>query len=139
MFLGQIHETAPLTLSRDDTIGFAYQWDRQAFHLDDEAAEKSPFGTLVGSGLQSLCAIVKMGIEDGFMSKNCLAGLGIDELRFVSPLYPDQPVFARFEVVETRDSRSSAQRKIVKLRAELVAPENRLILKCMITNLYAVA
>ena len=51
---GQRFTTESRTLAEDEIIDFASQWDKQAFHLDKEAAEKSMYGGLIASGFHTL-------------------------------------------------------------------------------------
>jgi acyl dehydratase len=48
--VGQRFRSAPYTVSKDDIIAFARQFDPQPFHLSEDAAEMSFFGALVASG-----------------------------------------------------------------------------------------
>ncbi len=43
----------PAPVSRDDIVGFAREYDAQAFHLDEEAAKSTFVGTLIASGWQT--------------------------------------------------------------------------------------
>jgi acyl dehydratase len=45
MAVGQVRDLGSLTPTRDEIIAFATQFDPQPFHLDDEAAKASVFGS----------------------------------------------------------------------------------------------
>ncbi len=47
---GQQTACGPLAVSADDIIRFARKYDPQPFHLSDEGAKDTYFGTLAASG-----------------------------------------------------------------------------------------
>lgn len=47
---GAFHTLGRWTVTREETVAFARQFDPQAFHLGEEAAAASPFGRLSASG-----------------------------------------------------------------------------------------
>lgn len=48
--VGDRFDFGPLTVSREEVIRFAAEFDAQPFHLSDEAAAQTHFGTLAASG-----------------------------------------------------------------------------------------
>ena len=46
----QIYELGSRTVSEEDIVSFAQQWDPQPFHVDATAAAESVFGGLIASG-----------------------------------------------------------------------------------------
>ena len=70
--------TGPFDVAANDIVDFARLWDPQPFHVSADAARASAFGGLVGSGLHSLCILVKLGTESGFLTENAIAGLAIE-------------------------------------------------------------
>ena len=42
------------SLSKEDIVTFAKQYDPQSFHLDEDLAKESVFGRIVASGLQGI-------------------------------------------------------------------------------------
>jgi acyl dehydratase len=94
-------------VSREEVIEFARRYDPQPFHLSDEAAAKTHFGRLAASGWHT-CAMV-MGVIARHVVKTEQAGLGspgIDELRWLKPVYPGDTLHVHSRIVEVRPSRS---------------------------------
>ncbi len=85
-------------------------------HEDDIYAKNSVFGRRVVQGLLTL------SIVEGFLSKMpeipefSKALLGINDVRFLKPVYPGDTIRARGEVVSVRTSNKNPQNKIVKIR-----------------------
>jgi acyl dehydratase len=94
-------------VTREEVLDFARKYDPQPFHLSDEAAAKTHFGRLAASGWHS-CAMV-MGVIARHVVDTEQAGLGspgIDELRWLKPVYPGDTLHVRSKIVEIRPSRS---------------------------------
>ncbi|HEY6032296.1 MAG TPA: MaoC/PaaZ C-terminal domain-containing protein [Gaiellaceae bacterium] len=47
---GQVYELGTRTVTREEIVAFAREFDPQPFHLDEEAAARGPFGGLIASG-----------------------------------------------------------------------------------------
>lgn len=97
-------------VSRDEVLEFARRYDPQPFHLSDEAAAKTYFGRLSASGWHT-CAMV-MGVIARKVVEEEQAGLGapgIDELRWLKPVYPGDTLHVRGTIVEKTPSRSKPE------------------------------
>ena len=66
---------------------FAAQFDPQPFHLDDAAARGTLFGGLVGSGWHTAALTMRL-LVDGFPVAGGIVGVGMDEVRWPTPLPP---------------------------------------------------
>src|SRR3989440_5980966 len=51
---GQVRESPPRTLTKDEIIAFAREYDPQPFHVDERAAKASVYGGLIPSGWQTV-------------------------------------------------------------------------------------
>ena len=94
-------------VTRDEVLEFARKYDPQPFHLSDEAAAKTYFGRLAASGWHT-CAMT-MAVLVRHMAQAPQAGLGspgVDELRWLKPVYPGDTLHVRGEVLEKTPSRS---------------------------------
>ena len=91
----------------DEVLEFARKYDPQPFHLSDEAAAETHFGRLAASGWHTCAMTMSMNVEA--MKDNPSAGLGaagVDELRWLKPVYPGDTLRCETEVMETRPSNS---------------------------------
>jgi len=94
-------------VTREEVIDFARKYDPQPFHLSDEAAAKTHFGRLAASGWHT-CAMTMAVIARHVVAEE-QAGLGspgIDELRWLKPVYPGDTLHVRGKVIDKRESRS---------------------------------
>ena len=94
-------------VTRAEVIEFASKYDPQAFHLDDEAAAATHFGRLSASGWHTCAMMMRMLVEN--MTAVQQAGLGspgLDELRWLKPVYPGDILRVESEVLDKTPSRS---------------------------------
>jgi acyl dehydratase len=95
----------PYEITAEEIREVASRWDPQPFHLDEAAGAASHFGGLVGSGLHTIAASIRLGTQE-VPGTAAIAGLGIDQLRFLAPIRPGDRLTQTSEVIETRPSRS---------------------------------
>lgn len=128
---GERFRSQGVTLTEAELISFALAYDPQPFHIDAEAAAKSPFGGLIASGLQTFALGWRMFLQEGLLRACSLGSPGIDELRWTAPVRPGDTLYTEAEVLEVRPSASKADRgtlrmayRIVNQRAETVLTMN---------------
>ncbi|MDB5695839.1 MAG: acyl dehydratase [Sphingomonas bacterium] len=104
-------------VTREEVIAFAEKYDPQPFHLSDEAAAKTHFGRLSASGWHTCAMTMAMLVEN--LKANAQAGLGspgIDELRWLKPVYPGDTLRCETELIEKRVSAKRPEMGIFKSR-----------------------
>ncbi len=102
-------------VTREEILEFARKYDPRPFHLSDEAAAKTHFGRLAASGWHT-CAMT-MAVLARYSVKNEQAGLGspgVDELRWLKPVYPGDRLTVRGKVIETIPSRSKPHIGVIR-------------------------
>src|SRR5919112_6881846 len=105
--LGQETYFGSYEVTREEVIDFARKYDPQPFHLSDEAAAKTHFGRLAASGWHT-CAMTMAVIARKVVGEE-QAGLGspgVDELRWLKPVYPGDTLTVTGKVIEKTPSRS---------------------------------
>ena len=100
--VGERLVTSSRTLQEAEIIKFAREYDPQDFHLDPEAAKNSPFGRLVASGWQTTALTMRLIVESGIFGRRGGVGLGVDELRWLKPVYPGDTLHVVSEVESMR-------------------------------------
>ena len=94
-------------VTREEVIEFARKYDPQPFHLSDEAAANTHFGRIAASGWHTTA--MTMGVIARAVVAQEQAGLGspgIDELRWLKPVYPGDRITVRGKIVDKTPSRS---------------------------------
>jgi acyl dehydratase len=94
-------------VTREDVLDFARKFDPQPFHLSDEAAAKTHFGRIAASGWHTCAMVMAMLVEQMQAHPQAgLGGVGIDELRWLKPVYPGDTLTCESELLEKTRSRS---------------------------------
>jgi len=117
---GDVIDLGRHTITKDEIIAFARQFDPQSFHTDEEAAKTSIYGGLLASGWHTGSLTMRM-LYDGLVKDLASMGSpGIDELRWLKPVRPGDTLSARWKVLETIPSRSKPDRGIVRALTEVL-------------------
>jgi acyl dehydratase len=126
-------------VTREEVTDFASRYDPQAFHLDDEAAAATHFGRLSASGWHTCAMTMAMMIAN--MKVNPQAGLGspgVENLRWVRPVYPGDTLRVETEVLEKRRSKSRPEMGLFKSHARTFNQHDEVVLEMTSTGLIAV-
>ena len=108
--VGAETEFGSYQVTRDEVIEFATKYDPQPFHLSDEAAAKTHFGRLAASGWHTTA--MTMAVIARYVVGDEQAGLGspgVDELRWLKPVYPGDTLTVRGKIIEKTPSRSKPE------------------------------
>ena len=132
--VGSSHSFGQYEVTREDVTDFARRFDPQPFHLDDAAAAKTHFGRLSASGWHTCAMTMAMLVEN--MKEHQQAGLGspgVDNLRWVKPVFPGDVLRCETEVIEKRQSQSRPEMGIFKSRIRTFNQNDELVLE-MVSN-----
>lgn len=104
-------------VTRDEVLDFATRYDPQPFHLSDEAAADTHFGRLSASGWHS-CAMT-MAMFVAYLETDPIASLGaggIDELKWLTPVYPGDVLRCEIELIDKRRSKTKPHIGLTRTR-----------------------
>lgn len=97
-------------VTMEEVLEFATKYDPQAFHLDNEAAAQTHFGRISASGWHTCAMTMRMLVDN--MKVNAQAGLGspgVDEIRWLKPVYPGDTLRVESEILSKRQSQSKPE------------------------------
>lgn len=132
--VGDTFEIGSYTVAKQDAIDFAKRWEPQPHHIDEVAADASPFGGLTLCSLH-LFAVVTRLFFDYPRPFAVVALLGKDEIRLPRPARPDTELRYVTECVDKRVSKSRPDRGIVTLHDVLTDPGGESVLTQTVTLL----
>lgn len=117
---GHVATCGRYVVGREEIMAFARQYDPDPLHLDDAAAEATRLGGIAASGWHVCCIFMRL-LDDGLLLKtDSMGSPGVDEARFLRPVYPGAVLSLRRAVLETRASKSRPEMGLVKFRFELL-------------------
>jgi acyl dehydratase len=126
-------------VTREEVIEFAQKYDPQPFHLDDEAAAKTHFGRLAASGWHTTAMTMAMVVANILDTKQAgLGSPGIDELRWLKPVYPGDTLRCETELLEKRQSVSKPQMGSFRSRLTVFNQDDKPVLRFISIGLIAV-
>ena len=117
--VGTVREFGGMTLEKADIVRFARDWDPQPFHVDEEAAKRSPYGGLIASGWQTCAAAMRMCCDAYLLDAASVGSPGVENVRWVKPVRPGDTLKVRLEVLEARPLKSKPGVGLVKNRWQL--------------------
>lgn len=104
-------------VTREEVVAFAAAYDPQPFHLDDAAAAATHFGRLSASGWHTAAMTMRMMVDSWDKAQTASLGSpGIDELRWLKPVYPGDTLRVESELLSRRRSRSRPEMGLTRSR-----------------------
>ena len=105
--VGDVMRFGRYEVTREEIVEYARQFDPQPFHLSDEAAAQTHFGRLSASGWHT-CGMMMAMMAEQFEKANHkgLGSPGVDELRWLKPVFPGDTLRCETEILEKTPSRS---------------------------------
>jgi acyl dehydratase len=116
---GRSFPLGPKTVTADEIIEFAMEFDPQPMHLSAEAGKASILGGLAASGWHTCGMLMRMTVDSYMKDAPSQAGLGVDFVEWKKPVLADDTLSGTSTVVEQRVSRSRPDMGVIKLRHEL--------------------
>jgi len=86
--VGEAFETGAATLTRDDIVAFARQFDPQPMHLGEESAKGTVFRRLVASGWHVAAVTMRLMVDAHPFGANPLVGLEVNHFTFHKAVEP---------------------------------------------------
>ena len=106
-------------VTREEVLEFAQKYDPQPFHLSDEAAAKTHFKRLAASGWHTAAMTMRVTVDCLTNDRQASLGSpGIDELRWLKPVYPGDTLTVKAKIIDKTPSRSKPE--IGSMRSETI-------------------
>ena len=124
-------------VTREEILEFARKYDPQPFHLSDEEAAKTHFGRLAASGWHT-CAMTMAVIARKVVGEE-QAGLGspgVDELRWLKPVYPGDTLTVVGKILESIPSRSKPQIGVIRSQVTVTNQDDVPVMKFISIVMY---
>jgi acyl dehydratase len=132
---GQVYNTMAITVTEESVIRFALEYDFQPFHTDKIAARQSIFGGLIASGIQTIALTMRLCNQAQLFAGNAIAGIGLDEVRFLRPVHVGDTIRVVTTILECRASKSHPDGGIVKWNLRTLNQKDEEVLKAILINI----
>jgi acyl dehydratase len=132
---GRVYEFGSITVTEEDIIAFAQQFDPQDFHIDPAKAAIGPYKGIIASGWHTTSVAMRLYVDCYLSHVASLGSPGVDEIRWPNPLRPGDTLRIRVTISEARPSRSKADRGIVRAHVEAINQKDEIVLSMTVVSL----
>ena len=132
--VGRVYEFGTITVSETEIIEFARCFDPQYFHLDPEKASASRFGGIIASGWHTISLAMRLYVDHYLSHVASLASPGVDEVRWPTPLRPEDTIRIRVTILDARPSLSKPDRGIIRSKVEAINQKDELVLSMIVVS-----
>lgn len=135
--VGRTYELGSYTITRDEIIAFARQFDPQPFHTDEQLAAGSSFGGLIASGWHTASIFMRCYVDVMLADAASLGSPGVEQLRWLVPVRPGDTLNARATITAAEPSTRRPDRGTLTLASELSNQHNTSVLTMLARGLFA--
>lgn len=137
--VGDMVRMGPVRVGRIEAVDFARRYDPQPFLLSEEGAAAHPFFTRMAvSGWLVSALVNRLIVEDMRQNPAAVAGMpGVERLRWVRPVYPDDELVVEAEVVSMRRLSSRPGLGLVREKVRAWNRDRKLVLTAVLALLIA--
>ena len=124
------------TFTEDEIIAFGKKYDPQPFHVDREAAARSPYGGIIASGWHIGAVYMKLTVAffDKLRAQGNVEGLqanyvspGFRDMKWLKPVRPGMTLTYSFERLAKRDWPSRPGIGVLESKNEAVDANGELV------------
>ncbi|MAU51349.1 MAG: dehydratase [Roseovarius sp.] len=123
---GQVFRFRSAPMSADSIKAFARQWDPQRLHTDEDYAA-AIHGGLIASGFQTLLEVFKPVMTEMMVDAANIGGIGLDNLRWLRPVHPDEALDIEMTVNSVTPSRSKPDRGVLNYTLSARNPKGEVV------------
>ena len=116
---GSTRELGTTSVTVEEIKEFARRYDPQPFHVDEDAAKDSIFGSLVASGWQTAALCMRLTVDNLLRYSTSQGSPGLEGLKWLKPVFPGDQLALRHSILEARPMRKRPQTGLVRSRWEL--------------------
>lgn len=128
----------PWTVSREEIVAFAAEFDPQPFHLDEEAGKASVLGGLAASGWHTASLLMRMICDAYLNDSTSQGGPSLEFLRWKRPVLAGDTLSGVTTIKDGRVSRSRPEIGIVTFHHDIVNQRGESVCEmqhpCMMTR-----
>jgi acyl dehydratase len=116
------------SISGEEIVRFAREYDPQPFHVDEEAAKRSPYGGLIASGWMTCSVVMRMMCDAYLLEAASLGSPGIDNVKWLKPVRPGDVISVVRKTLEARKSASKPDRGIIRSLWEVTNQHGEMVM-----------
>ena len=131
---GDRFESVGKTVSEGEILDFAFRYDPQPIHMDARAAEASPYGGLIASGIHTLAIATRLMMQSRAFDPTIFVGSpGIEELEWLAPVRAGDTLRVVGIVREAREARSNPEHGVIQYSLDVLNQNDETIMTMIST------
>ena len=136
---GRVIELPPVSLTEQQVLAFAREYDPQWFHTDVERTRAGQWQGLIASGWQT-CAVAMRAVVDHVLAgSESFGSPGLAYLKWQAPVRPGDALRVRLDVLERRTAASKPTLGIVRWRWRVTNQRDEGVLDLEATSFFDLA
>jgi acyl dehydratase len=136
--VGRRFTLGPISVTDEEVVAFAKEYDDQWFHTDPERAAKGHFGGLIASGWQTCGLAMRLVSQEILKGSESYASPGLNYLRWPNPVRPGDKLTLKLTVLESRVSTSRPWLGIVRWKWAMYNQDGKEVLDMEATSMFKV-
>ena len=117
--IGRVFALGPYTITQEEIMEFAREFDPQPLHLDPESTQAKQVGGIVASGWHTASILMRMMCDCYLLDTKSQGSPGMDEVRWLIPVRPGDELSGTVTVTERRESKSNPNIGIIRVAYSL--------------------
>jgi acyl dehydratase len=132
---GSVVQSSPRVVTAKEIVEFATRYDPQWFHTDAPRARNGRWKGLIASGWHTCAIAMELMVKHVLTGSESFGSPGIDSIKWLYPVRPEDTVALHFEVLRSSKS-PSGRTGILSSRSELWNQSDRQVLTLQGTTLF---
>lgn len=124
------------TVTAEEIVDFAGQFDAQPMHMDAQAGEASILGGLAASGWHTCCMFMRLMCDAFLLDSTSQGAPGVDYIRWKRPVLAGDTLTGRSEVVAVKASASRPNLGFVTCRHEVTNQRGEVVMELQNTGMF---
>lgn len=133
---GAVIELGSKTVTAEEIIEFATEFDPQPMHLDEEAGRASLLGGLAASGWHSCAMFMRLFCDGLLLGSTSQGAPGIDYVKWKRPVLAGDRLTARSTILSKRRSKSRPALGLVEVRSEMINQNGESVFEMQNTGMF---
>jgi len=124
------------TVTADEIVEFASEFDPQPMHLDEQAGKAGILGGLSASGWHSCAMFMRMLCDNLVLDSTSQGSPGIDYVKWKKPVLAGDTLMAKSAVLSKRISAKRPNLGFVTMRAEMTNQRGEQVFELQNTGMF---
>ena len=133
--IGEVTLSPGRTVTETDVVNYSWvSGDTNPMHTDAVHAAKSPIGQRIAHGTLVMSMATGLSARIGHLDGTAIAALGVDEWKFLKPVFINDTIYLRTTVVDARVS-SKPDRGVLVRRMDVLNQHGDLVQTGLMTTM----